>query len=31
MLKSAASQLPPKRVDRFEYKVYLPRYIVGGR
>ena len=30
MLESAASQLPPERVDRFECKAYLPRYTVGG-
>ena len=31
MLKPAASQLPPKRVDRFEYKAVLPRCTVGSR
>ena len=31
MLEPAASRLPPKRVDRFEYKAVLPRYTVGSR
>jgi hypothetical protein len=31
MLESAASRLPPERVDRFKCEAYLPRCTVGSR